>query len=273
MRFRLWPRSLATRTALVLLGGLALVQIAGLTIHALDRIDLQRLAQAREVSVRALNLYRAVVTLPPAQRETALHELGFPPGFAAALSPVAPSGDLPPAPPPWQRQLLATLNFGRLPERYRPQDVVVLGGRGEGRTMIGMQLPDGVWLNMTAPIPPLRPWHSATFLAAFLLMTATAALLTIWAVRRLTSPVRTLAAAAEALGRDVNAPPLPEEGPAEIATAAAAFNRMAARIRRSSKPWVAAHWCSICTRPKTMKLRATRGYLSQTILWRNCSGQ
>ncbi len=42
----------------------------------------------------------------------------------------------------------------------------------------------------------------------------------------------TLAAAAEALGRDVNAPPLPEAGPTEVATAAVAFNTMAARIRR-----------------------------------------
>jgi signal transduction histidine kinase len=94
-----------------------------------------------------------------------------------------------------------------------------------------MRLPEGNWLNVGAPVPPLRPWHSRTFLAAFLLMTAVAALLTVWAVRRLTAPVRTLAAAAEALGRDVNAPPLPEGGPTEVATAAAAFNTMAARIR------------------------------------------
>ena len=79
---------------------------------------------------------------------------------------------------------------------------------------------------------PPRPWHSPDFLVAFVLMTVAAALLTLWAVRRLTAPVRTLAAAAEALGRDVNAPPLPEDGPPEVATAAAAFNTMAARIRR-----------------------------------------
>ena len=42
-----------------------------------------------------------------------------------------------------------------------------------------------------------------------LVMTAAAAGLTLWAVRRLTAPVRTLAKAADALGRDVNAPPLP----------------------------------------------------------------
>ena len=100
------------------------------------------------------------------------------------------------------------------------------------RLVIGMHIPDGDWLNLTVPVEPLRPWHSPRFLAAFLLMTVTAAGLTLWAVRRLTAPVRTLAAAAEALGRDVNAPPLPEGGPSEVATAAAAFNTMAARIRR-----------------------------------------
>jgi signal transduction histidine kinase len=79
-------------------------------------------------------------------------------------------------------------------------------------------------------LPP-RPWHSPTFLAAFLLMTLAAAMLSIWAVRRLVRPIGTLAAAADALGRDVEAPPLSERGPREIATAAAAFNTMAARIR------------------------------------------
>jgi signal transduction histidine kinase len=52
-------------------------------------------------------------------------------------------------------------------------------------------------------------------------------------VRRLTRPVRDLAAAADRLGRDVNAPPAARRtGPAEVATAARAFNTMAERIRR-----------------------------------------
>ncbi len=41
-----------------------------------------------------------------------------------------------------------------------------------------------------------------------------------------------MAEAAERLGRDVNAPPLPETGPDEVARAAVAFNTMAGRIRR-----------------------------------------
>jgi signal transduction histidine kinase len=48
----------------------------------------------------------------------------------------------------------------------------------------------------------------------------------------MTAPMRVLAEAAERLGRDVNAAPLPEEGPTEVAQAAAAFNTMASRIRR-----------------------------------------
>jgi signal transduction histidine kinase len=51
-------------------------------------------------------------------------------------------------------------------------------------------------------------------------------------VRRLIAPVRVLAEAAEALGRDVIAPPLPETGPSEVRTAAIAFNTMAMRLRR-----------------------------------------
>jgi hypothetical protein len=98
--------------------------------------------------------------------------------------------------------------------------------------IVGLHLPEGDWLNVTVRVDPPRPWHSPTFLWAFVLMTAAAALLTLWAVRRMTAPVATLAKAAEALGRDVNAPPLPEDGPSEVATAAAAFNTMAARIRR-----------------------------------------
>jgi signal transduction histidine kinase len=216
----------------VLLAGLALVQVAGLTIHALDRIDLQRLAQARNLSVRLMSLYRSMAMTPPAEREAVLREVGIAPGFAALLSPAPPDGGLPPSPPRLERLLRVNMDQVRMPGRLRPRELVFLGGPGRGRMLVGMRLPDGVWLNVSAELPSIRIWHSRTFLAAFALMTAAAALLTLWAVRRLTAPVRTLAAAAEALGRDVNAPPLPEQGPAEIATAAAAFNTMAARIRR-----------------------------------------
>ncbi|MGA3398915.1 MAG: ATP-binding protein [Acetobacteraceae bacterium] len=232
MILRLWPRSLAARTAFVLLVGLILVQVAGLAIHAMDRIDVQRLGQARTLALRVVGLYRTVVLTTPEQREEVLAELHRGPGLTAELSKDPPVTDLPPMPLPVQRLFRVSMNFVGVPGPQRWRDLQFLGGPDMGRVVIGLRLPDGEWLNVTAALEPVRPWHSPTFLAAFLLMTVVAAGLTLWAVRRLTAPVRTLAAAAEALGRDVNAPPLPEDGPLEVAIAAAAFNTMAARIRR-----------------------------------------
>jgi signal transduction histidine kinase len=233
VRRRLWPRSLATRTAFVLLAGLALVQVAGLTIHALDRLDLQRLAQARDVAVRVMSLYRSTLLTPAADREAMLHEMERPPGFTAALSATPPAlGMLTPVRQPLQRLLRVNMNLVPAPGGLRPRELQFFSGPRDDRITVLMRLPDGPWLTVTAALGGLRPWHSGGFLLAFVLMTAAAAALTIWAVRRLTAPVRTLALAAEALGRDVNAPPLPEDGPTEIATAASAFNTMAARIRR-----------------------------------------
>ena len=229
---RIWPRSLAARTAAVLLLGLAIVQAAGLTIHALDRMELLRLAQAQEIAARVMSVYRNVVNVSADQRATVLGDMRHLPGVAIELSDQPPISDLPPTPPGEQRLLRVNMNLTPMPGHLRPRDVQMLGGPFWHRLVVSLRLPEGGWLNLTVKVEPPRPWHSPTFLAAFLLMTATAALLTLWAVRRLTAPVRTLARAAEALGRDVNAPPLPEDGPLEVAIAAVAFNTMAARIRR-----------------------------------------
>ena len=230
---RLWPRSLATRTALVLLVGLAIVQMAGLTIHALDRLDVQRLAQARDIAIRVVGIYRSVALTDPDRRTAVIADLHRGPDLQSALSDSPPQVDLPAM--PIQEQRLLRINMNLVPlgaPQLRWRELVIYGGHGWHRAVIGMRLPDGEWVNVTVELKPLRPWHSPTFLAAFVLMTVAAALLTLWAVRRLIAPVRALADAAEALGRDVNAAPLPEGGPTEVAVAAVAFNTMAGRIRR-----------------------------------------
>lgn len=232
MKMRLWPRSLAARTAVVLVASLVLVQVAGLTIHAFDRVDLQRLGQARDVAARLIGVYRTVAMIPPTERENELHRMQLPPGFKVSLSAEPPIDGLEPTPLAYQRLIRADMALVPMPGPLRPKEFIMLGGPRNQRLIVSMRLPDGQWLTQSTHLAPPRPWHSPGFLVAFALMTVTACLLTLWAVRRLTAPLRTLAAAAEALGRDVNAPPLPEAGPAEIATAAAAFNTMAGRIRR-----------------------------------------
>ena len=53
----------------------------------------------------------------------------------------------------------------------------------------------------------------------------------VWAVRRVTAPLAAVSAAAERLGNDLNAPPMPETGTIETRQAARAFNTMQARLR------------------------------------------
>jgi signal transduction histidine kinase len=248
----------------VLLIGLMVVQVAGLTIHAFDRIDIQQVVQMREVASEIFSVFRAVAATPRDRRETVLAALHQGPGFAVTLGSGPPVTNLPEMPLQSLRRFWMAIEAGPLvradprllgskpddaPERrawansefmrrnfgqagVAPTDIVAHGGLFAHRLIMGVRLTDGDWLQFDAALAPPRPWHSPTFLAAFGLMTVVAAILTIWAVRRLTAPVRVLAAAAEALGRDVNAAPLPEGGPEEIATAAVAFNTMARRIRR-----------------------------------------
>jgi signal transduction histidine kinase len=58
------------------------------------------------------------------------------------------------------------------------------------------------------------------------------AVLSVVAVRWVTRPLDRLASAAEALGRDINRPPLTEGGPQEVRRAARAFNSMQERLSR-----------------------------------------
>ncbi len=170
MKIRFWPRSLAARTASVLLIGLALVQMAGLTIHALDRLDVQRLAQARDLAVRVVGVYRTIALTDPPRRAEVLAEMHRGPELTAVVSSSPPEVDLP-AMPPLEQQLLR-VNINLIPlgaPQIRWRELVIYGGHPSNHAVIGMRLPDGEWLDVTAELEPLRPWHSPTFLTAFAL--------------------------------------------------------------------------------------------------------
>ncbi|SUE43317.1 ATP-binding protein [Roseomonas gilardii] len=226
------PRSLAARTAIFLLLALMLVQAAGLLIHALDRVDLQRFVERREISGRAMGLWRTLIIAPPDRRDMIVNEVDLPEGLTASLDDAPTARNSLATPGEDVLSLLPPEAILNLPPRLQPREMVVGTGKGQA-LLVSLRLPNGdLWLNLRLRVPPPRPWHSPTFLIAFGVMTVAAALLIVAATRRLIRPVRDLARAAEALGRDVNAPPLPETGPLEVATAAHAFNTMAERIRR-----------------------------------------
>jgi signal transduction histidine kinase len=95
-----------------------------------------------------------------------------------------------------------------------------------------VQLHDGRWARFDGELPQAAaslPWRLALTLAV---LSVAVLVLSFVAVRWITRPLHVLAQAAEALGKDINRPPLSEDGPLEIQQAARAFNTMQARLSR-----------------------------------------
>lgn len=100
-----------------------------------------------------------------------------------------------------------------------------------GDFTIARKLDDGSWRTVGPLRGPLDfwRWRALSWLLAALLAVLPFAW---WLARRLARPIEAFASAAERLGRDPRAPPLPLDGPPEIGEAAAAFNQMQARLTR-----------------------------------------
>ncbi|OYY03763.1 MAG: two-component sensor histidine kinase [Acidocella sp. 35-58-6] len=265
MKLSLWPQSLAGRTILILLFGFAIIQAFGLGIHTVNQINLARFEQQREIATQDVIIYRHVAAIAPSQRAAVLGTEPIPSGDAISLSNSPPSRDDTFQLPLAARQILraSIIGYG-IPPVIRPRGLELRGAINPPRYIVSFALPDNtptglpmptlppdnpttmqtqnqtpklrgpqMWLTIESPITRPEPWRSPEFGTAFIVMSLLGAVMIYWAVRQLLIPVRTLAQAAERLGRDVaNAPDLPETGPIELVTAAVAFNTMASRIRK-----------------------------------------
>ncbi len=267
MKFTILPRSLAGRTALILLIGFALIQLLGLVIHTFNQINLAKIEEQREVATRDVIIYRHIAFAAPKDRAALVAGEPKSHGTTIELCNAPPPLDATHQLPLEARQMMrgAIFAFG-IPRQIHPYGFEMRMLTSPPRYVLSFALPDPslfppppppppldsfgiepppnrpflnrlppgvVWLTVTTPSEPPAPWRSPGFATAFIVMTVLGAIMIVWAVRQLTAPVRTLADAAERLGRDViNAPNLPEMGPTELVTAAIAFNTMASRIRR-----------------------------------------
>lgn len=97
---------------------------------------------------------------------------------------------------------------------------------------IALRLGDGSWALFSPAQEPPPSLLSPHAILSTLIMAIGVILFSVWATRWIGQPLATFADAADRLGRDVNAPPLPPGGPREVRRAAAAFNEMQDRIRR-----------------------------------------
>jgi signal transduction histidine kinase len=118
-----------------------------------------------------------------------------------------------------------------VPTQLPPSDA---GGEArEGYALqVSTRLEDGSWARFDFEEPrrlPRWPRRVLMYMGVTMLVMA---VLSFLAVRWITRPLHRLAAAAEALGRDIDQPPLAERGPQEVRRAAHAFNAMQERLSR-----------------------------------------
>ncbi|WP_238120485.1 MULTISPECIES: ATP-binding protein [unclassified Xanthobacter] len=108
-----------------------------------------------------------------------------------------------------------------------------------GPPLAALQLPDGRWLVTNdrlfgLPLPPGPGGHPSWTLnlATWLvLMVAGITVVVLLVMRRLMKPLSLIEEAAAQIGPNGEPPVLPEEGPAEVRAAAAAINRLSARLK------------------------------------------
>jgi len=254
------PRSLFGRLLLVLTGGLMVAQLLSAAINVAERDRLLGSSFGMLPAQRIADVVRLLDDLGEAERGRVLAVFRVPPLVLSlhATPLTAASGAT-----AWHTQMFASRLRAALGddrtvlvearEGYAPAAPVAGGpgmhlgpmrGGGGGAGMMGrgpgaaaaaivrteVQLRDGLWARFDTELPAAPqalPWRLVLTLAV--LLASVLALSTV-AVRWVVRPLQQLTEAAQALGQDLNRPPLPEDGPREVQQAARAFNTMQQRL-------------------------------------------
>ena len=230
-----FPSSLFARMVLILLAGLLAAQLTTLWLQWRERATVVSVARGLNFADRIAETVRALEAQRPAQRADTLRALESADWRvilidAEQTAPNAPRG-------PIQAAIAARLGGER--------EMRTTGGGG-GRMMRGnsatprhtmsmrvfdVQLRDGQWIRISVNPEVETPALPGDLIAQLLLTLLIVIAVVMLAVRQATKPLQQLAQAADKLGRDLDAAPLAEGGPAETRQAAQAFNRMQARIK------------------------------------------
>lgn len=254
MKFRLLPDTLLGRTALVLLAALAGALVPVLLTIAEQRSEALAALGGRNAAERVASIVNLLESSQPEARRATLRSMDTP-GFRAgwSVNPLVPDDG--------ERMGLAGAVRSHLSTHLADHEIRVSTrpppeppplppegmGHGRGRGMAGggafgffhgpalrisVRLADDSWLNVISPLEPGETLWKPRFLKPLLATLLIVVIAALWAVSRAARPFAGFAAAAERLGTDVTAPPLPEKGPREIRAATHAFNVMQSRIRR-----------------------------------------
>ncbi len=230
---RIWPRSIAGRATLVLIGGLLAVLCAGAMVWWLSFARGEGPPGMR-ISFESIASIAAMVDrLPPEMRADAL-EAATSDDLKFGWTTVQPRSRLSEHgwEPRWiERHLRRSLAARDLP-------IVEVGSPAGHHHGIGKSidarvlLSDGSWFTIAVADRMHGPPQLIGFFGVIAVVAFGLAGLAIVVSRRVTAPLGRFSAAAQRLGTDVDAPPMAESGPTEIREAAEAFNQMQRRIRR-----------------------------------------
>jgi len=257
---RLLPRSLFGRLMLVLASGLVVAQLLSAAINLVERDSVLVRASGMQPAQRVADIVTLLDSLSRVERERIVGILSVPP-LVVSLD-RAPSSEESEATGGARAAMFSSVLRTALGDD-RPIRVAMSGtpaewapgaGRGRGPGTMGagrmggagmhrfppdgvsfliqVRLQDGSWATFDTQVTQESvslPWRVLLTLATLL---AAVLLLSYIAVRWVTRPLQLLATAADELGRDINRPPLPEAGPAEVSRAAHAFNTMQSRLVR-----------------------------------------
>lgn len=218
---RLLPRTLAARVTLVVVLAMALAQT--LTFLAI-RYERGQAMQALMLSGIERDIASSVAVLdrlPAAERTAWLDRLERP-NYRFALS-----GAVDTAPPsaPQMRRFVDVIV-----DALKPYPVLAIGEATQlpnaARLQVGLS--DGSSLYVLARrVPmPVSDWVLWLLVAQLIVLALAAG----WAARLVTRPLARLADAADGLGPDLRPTRVDEQGPAEVARAARAFNAMQRRL-------------------------------------------
>jgi signal transduction histidine kinase len=252
---KLLPSTLAGRLALILLSGLLVAQLLGAAILLYDRAGALYEAGGRQAAQRIASIVRLLDTLTPDQRRLVLPAVNTA-GLRVAL--IGHPGGVPADVEERGDALLLRALLVRALGQERALRVAVLAGTSEtlegpwpmhpnhvelhrrffrgappgAAFAVQAQLADGQWVSLAQRVPEdAFAWPYKLLIALGVLLASVVAL-SLVAVRWVTRPLAMLGRAAEALGRDIERPPLAETGSAEVRQTARAFNTMQARLAR-----------------------------------------
>ena len=240
--------SIGNRIFVLLLAGIVVAIAATTWLASNERKSSLRELRFQHLADRIEQIVQAVDDIPPEQRAivlTAAGNLGFEATTVAdmndaigANASTSPLVDILQSRLGHERKISVQRETECAP-LYRERDDDRHGSRQETCRVVYVSLHDNALLRMRLHQPGEPPAlrgrggqggpFGLQYIVLFLILIAILAYLV---ARMATRPIRQLAHAASALGRDIDHPPLAEAGPTEIRQAAYAFNAMQSRIRR-----------------------------------------